>query len=108
MPDNSYPTPSPNMQEFDKAPCYQVIVKEYHMPLSIFQFKDHTEVNSFIDRQRKAFARDPIIQYVEHLPYPAPQMEMPPRPQDLEPLAIVMPDSPEDAQKLKAYLDGDS
>jgi len=51
-----------------------------------------------------------LVQYVEPFPInlPIPAMDMPPRPQDLDPLTVAMPDSPEDAQKLKAYLDGDS
>ena len=90
-------------------PCYQVIIQVYNQPVSIFTFKTHLEVNSFLEENNfSSFSGpNPIVQYVEHLSYPVPQMEMPPRPQDMEPLPLAMPDSPSDAQKLQGYLDGE-
>ena len=89
-----------------KPPCYQIIIQVYNQPVSIFTFKTHLEVNSFLEENNFP-GQPPIIQYVEHLSYPVPQMDMPPRPQDMEPLPLAMPNSPKDAQKLKAYLDGE-
>ena len=93
-------------EEPPKPPCYQIIIQVYNQPVSVFTFKTHLEANSFLE-QNILPGQNPIIQYVEHLDYPIPQMEMPPRPQDMEPFPVVLPASNEDAQKLKAYLDGD-
>ena len=86
--------------------CYQVITFQAHGMPCIYQFKTSQEAAEFVVLHNTGDYK-PIIQYIAPLDVPIPEMDMPPRLQDLNPLTVAMPDSPEDAQKLKAYLDGE-
>jgi len=72
----------------------------------IYQFKTSQEAAEFVVLHNTGDYK-PIIQYIAPLDVPIPEMDMPPRPQDLEPLPMAIPEDPADAQKLKAYLDGE-
>ena len=101
---------SPN--DAQTTSCYQIL---YFSPagISIYQAQNKEQVDKLIEVWNRFHEltnsdNNYLIQYVEPVSTDSADRDMPPRPQDLKPLPIVMPDSPEDAQKLKAYLDGDS
>lgn len=94
-------------EEALKHSCFQVITFQACAIPCIYQFKTSHEAAEFIVDLPRGVIKPPLIQYATPLNVPIPEMDMPPRPQDLEPLPVTMPEDPVDAQKLKGYLDGE-
>ena len=65
--------------------CYQVVTFEARGLPSVYQFKTSREAAEFVVLNNNG-DYTPVIQYIEPLDVPIPEMDMPPRPQDLEPM----------------------
>ena len=82
--------------------CYQVITFEARGMPSVYQFATSEEAAEFIVIHTNSDYK-PVIQYINPLDVPIPEMDMPPRTQDLEPMpapqtACNSSDSMEDSQ----------
>ena len=65
--------------------CYQIVTFEARGLPSVYQFKTSREAAEFVVLNNNG-DYTPVIQYIEPLDVPIPEMDMPPRPQDLEPM----------------------
>ncbi len=65
--------------------CYQVITFEARGMPSVYQFATSQEAAEFVILHASHDYK-PVIQYIAPLDVPIPEMDMPPRPQDLEPM----------------------